>query len=213
MNNIEEFAKNNNYKLDYLSKGSPIFQVQDKYTFTSDSIHLAHMVKEEKIETLFDLCAGSGVVGLEVAEMKQVGNLYLVELQKELALCAKETVKLTKTKTKIEVINKSITDLEEYFSLADVIVCNPPYFKVGSGEVNKNISRAMARHEITLTLEDIIKVSHKLLKETGKLYLIHIASRENEIMKLIKNHNFELVEKIELKGKLKRIILELKKLK
>lgn len=209
LNNI---AEKNGYTLDYLSSGSPIFQVKNLYTFTSDSISLAHSVDEEKIEHLVDLCSGSGVVGLEVAGNKDVSNLTMVELQKDLANASKLSADNFIKRTKVNVINDSVLNLENYIGehTVDVVVCNPPYFKKGSGEISSNQSRAMARHEIFLTLEDIIKEAKRLLKVGGKFYLIHINSRIAEIEKLLDKYNFILVDKYELKGKLERVIIKSK---
>ena len=213
-NNLEKIASDFNYTLDYLTSGSPIFQIKNLYTFTSDSIHLAHAVKEDYIETLIDLCAGSGVVGLEVVGNKQVKNLILVELQKELAECATNSAKVNLSKTNITVLNKNVTELSSVLQEggADVVVCNPPYFKKGSGDVPSNLSRAMARHELTLTLKDLTKEVSRLLKAGGKFYLIHLYSRQKEIEKELLGAGFNIISRTELSGKLKRIIVESQKI-
>lgn len=199
--------------LDYLSSGSPIFQVEGLYTFSSDSIALAHAVQEQQIETLVDLCAGSGVVGLEIADTRDVKNLYLVELQSELADAANISARLTTRKTKIKVINDDIKNAPQLLGegCADVVISNPPYFKSGSGEVPENLSRALARHELKMTLLDLVSSAARLLKSSGMFYMIHIASREKEIEKTLRDFDFKIVSKSYLKGKLSRIIVIAKK--
>ena len=206
---LELIAKQNGYDLDYLTCGSPIFQCRKLYTFTSDSIVLAHKVGEEEIETLVDLCSGSGVVGLEVVGTRKVKNAILVELQRELFEMARLSSECTTRDTNIVVLNKDVKDLADEIEeqSVDVVTCNPPYFKAGSGEVPANISRSMARHEITLTLEDIIRTTARILKSGGKFYLIHIHSRLAEISKLLKKYNFELIEAEVLSGKLERVVV------
>lgn len=206
---LEEIAKQHEYDLDYLTCGGPIFQCKKLYTFTSDSIALAHKVNEEKIDTLVDLCSGSGVVGLEVVGIKNVKKAILVELQPKLYEMAKLSSECTATNTEIVVLNKDVKNLhlELPKDSADVVTCNPPYFKAGSGEVPVNISRAMARHEITLTIQDIIKTTSHILKSGGKFYLIHINSRIAEITKLLKIYNFKILESQVLSGKLERVII------
>ena len=63
---LQKIASDNNWELDYLTDGSPIFQSKELYTFTSDSVLLGKYVEENEIETLVDFCSGSGIVGLEV---------------------------------------------------------------------------------------------------------------------------------------------------
>ena len=207
--NFAEIADQNGYTLDYLSSGSPIFQVKNSYMFTSDSIELAHSVEEEKIESLLDLCSGSGVVGLEVAGNKNVSHLTLVELQKDLADASRRSAEFFAKQTDVKVINDSILNLSRYIGekSVDVVVCNPPYFKKGSGEINGNSSRAVARHEVFLTLEDIIKECKRILKTGGKFYLIHINSRIKEIEKLLKKYDLILLSKRVLSDRLERVVV------
>ena len=210
---LEKLAEEKGYNLDYLTCGSPIFQVKKLYTFTSDSISLAHAVKEKKIKSLVDLCSGSGVVGMEVAGNNEVEELTLVELQKELADASSLSAELFTKHTKVNVINKNLNDLGEDIKnmSADVVVCNPPYFKSGSGETPDNFSRAVARHELTTTLEDIVKVANRVLVHGGKFYMIHLFSREKEIEKTLTENGFVVELKTLLEGKLKRMIFISKK--
>lgn len=210
---IEKLAESRGYSLDYLTCGSPIFQIKNLYTFTSDSIQLAHFVKEKEIDCLVDLCSGSGVVGLEVVGTKNVKNAVLVELQPDLAECAKCSSELNNNETKIEVVNDDVNNFRKKFpnGMADVVTCNPPYFKAGSGDTPLNLSRAMARHEIKITLKEIIESSHYLLKEGGILYLVHIKSRQKEIEKLLLDFGFNITNEEILSGKLERILIRAEK--
>lgn len=211
---LEKLAEEKGYDLDYLTCGSPIFQVKKLYTFTSDSISLAHAVQEKGIKSLVDLCSGSGVVGFEIAGNNGVEELTLVELQKELAEASSLTGKLFAGDTKVKVLNKNLNDIDADIpsSSVEVVVCNPPYFKRGSGETPDNISRALARHELSLTLEDIVKVAKRILVQGGKFYMIHIFSREKEIEKVVQKNGFLIESKRVLEGKLKRVIFACKKL-
>ena len=206
--NLIEYANQFGYNLDYLSSGSPIFQLPSHYTFSSDSIALAHFVKEKEIETLVDLCAGSGVVGLELVDTKNVGALYMVEIQQDLSQMSARSAKFNTKKTKIVAINKSLVGSFKELPSSDVVVVNPPYFKVGSGDVPQNLSRACARHEISVTLSEIILEASLILKPNGKFYMVHIKSRQNEIEKLLLKHNFKLLSTKVLSGKLERILVE-----
>lgn len=212
MKNIEllkQIASDNNWELDYLTDGSPIFQNKNLYTFTSDSVVLARFVDEEDINHLVDFCSGSGIVGLEVAGRKSVQNLSQFEIQKELAEVAIMTAKYNETNTNINVYNVSLEIAKNYVSNVDAIVCNPPYFKKGSGKINESSSKSLARHELSITLEDIFKSAQEILKSGGSLYFIHIIEREKEMTKLAKKYNFEEDKKLVLEGnKLVRFLVK-----
>lgn len=210
---LEKLTLKKGYSLDYLTCGSPIFQVADLYSFTSDSIELAHFVQEEKIECLVDLCSGSGVVGLEIVGTKKVKTAYLIELQKELAKASKLSSRFNLNKTNIHILNIKVqnTHLKIGENIADVIVSNPPYFKKGGGAVCKNYSRAMARHELELTLEELLKEVYTLLKVGGAFYLIHIKSRIDEIRRLANKYNLVIIEEKIIQGKLERVLVKMTK--
>ena len=212
MKNIEllkQIASDNNWELDYLTDGSPIFQNKNLYTFTSDSVVLARFVDEENINHLVDFCSGSGIVGLEVSGRKSVQNLSQFEIQKELAEVAIMTAKYNETNTNINVYNVSLEMAKDYVSNVDAIVCNPPYFKKGSGKINESSSKSLARHELSITLEDIFKSAKEILKSGGSLYFIHIIEREKEMTKLAKKYNFEEDKKLVLEGnKLVRFLVK-----
>ncbi len=212
MKNIEllqQIASDNNWELDYLTDGSPIFQNKNLYTFTSDSVVLARFVDEENISHLVDFCSGSGIVGLEVAGRIDVQTLSQFEIQKELAEVAIMTAKYNETNTNIKVYNISLENAKNHVSDVDVIVCNPPYFKKGSGKINESSSKSLARHELSITLEDIFQSAKEILKSGGSLYFIHIIEREKEMTKLAKKYNFEEQKKLVLEGnKLVRFLVK-----
>ncbi len=206
---LKKIATDNNWELDYLTDGSPIFQCKELYTFTSDSVVLGKFVDENEIGTLVDFCSGSGIVGLEVAGRIKVNKLYQFEIQPELAHLASESSKYNKSKTEIQVINDTLANAESYTKNVDCIVCNPPYFKLGSGKVNQSSSKSLARHELSVTLQDIFISATKILKEGGSLYFIHIKEREKEMNALAKKYGFEERNKKILEGnKLVRFVVK-----
>lgn len=213
METINEIINKNNYVVDYLSCGSPIFQSKNLYTFTSDSIALANFVKEESIGIMVDLCSGSGIVGLEVLSKKRLNKLYLVEVQKPLYDMAVHTVSFNKQKDKITLLNIDCLEASNYIPNAsvDVVTLNPPYFKMGAGKLSKDESRRIARTESSMTLEGFIKTSYNLLKKGGKLYMVHIYDRLNEIKNILSLVGFNVECEEELSGRLKRVLISAKK--
>ncbi|MBP3630399.1 MAG: methyltransferase [Clostridia bacterium] len=132
-----------------------------------------------------------------------------MKFKKELADVAKLSAKYNETETQIKVYNSSLVDAKNYVSEVDVIVCNPPYFKKGSGKINQSSSKSLARHELSITLEDIFKTANDILKRGGSLYFIHIIEREKEMQKLAKKYEFEEKKKLILEGnKLVRFLIK-----
>lgn len=210
MLNPEQVAKQFGWELDYLTDGSPIFQCDKYYTFTSDSVKLAKFVDEENIDTLVDFCSGSGIVGLEIIGRINTKNLVQFEIQKELAEISTYTNMFNNEKTNIVLHNTCLTDANMYVQNVDCVCCNPPYFKKGSGKINEQVSKSIARHEISVTLEDIIVSAKNILKTGGSLYFIHIMERQNELIKLAKKYHFEVTKQEILEGnKLRRFLIKL----
>lgn len=206
-----EIAKDKEWELDYLSDGSPIFQSSKLYTFTSDSVVLAKFVDEEHIGTLVDFCSGSGIVGLEVAGRIKTDKLVQFEIQEGLAEMASYTNQYNESIKNIELYNCSLVDAEKYVDDVDVVVCNPPYFKLNSGKMNESSSRSIARHEISVSLNEIIVSAKNILKNGGALYFVHIQERYNELVKCAKQNGFVLEKKELLAGtKLKRFLIKLR---
>ena len=213
MHDLNKIAELNNLTLDYLNSGSPIFQVKGGYNFTSDSVKLASTATEEEIDTLVDFCSGSGIVGLEVVERATVNNLYSFEIQEELYNACLLSQKHNKFNTKFYTFLKPVQQASNYVTNADVVICNPPFFKANSGGLSLNNSKLLARHEVTITLNEIFKSASEVLKSGGVFYLLHIADRSNEIEKLALSFNFKIESRKELEGHLKRVIFKFKNVK
>ena len=108
-------------------------------------------------------------------------------MQKEIYHLASESIKINNIKN-VNIINDDVKNLKNYFpgNNFDIITCNPPYFKVEKESLlNKNEIKSIARHEIYITLEEIIKTSYAMLKDKGKLYIIHRTDRMIELINLL----------------------------
>lgn len=171
-----------------------IYQDTDMFCFSLDSILLANFVTINKnIKNIMDIGCGNAPIPLVLAT-KTNANITGVEIQKDVFNLAVKSVKYNKCDNQITVINDDINSLyKKYESDSfDVITCNPPYFKVNE-KTKQNISeyKKIARHELTLNLEDICKISRKLLKNNGVLALVHRPDRMIEIFDTMRKNNIE----------------------
>lgn len=170
-----------------------IIQEIDGYCFTSDSIALANYVKVMRGEVLIDLCSGSGVIGILAHYKSRFKKTYLVELQENLADMSRRTLEYNKI-TDIEVINSPLQGVSQKLGTgkADCVVCNPPYKKCGTAtKLNENQSIAIAKHELTVTLEEIVKEASRLLKFGGVFYTINKEERLADLVVYLRKYGLE----------------------
>lgn len=178
---------------DLQCKGMMIYQDSDSYCFTSDAVHLANFVKASKNAKVIDLCSGSGVIGILVFVKNHIDSVKLVEIQSHLAKLSEDSVKYNNLQKNIEIINKPLQNISDEIGKEkyEIVVCNPPYKQVGENLKNVKQDIAIARHEIKVTLEEIICEAAKLLKFGGKFYTILKEERLCDLITLSRKYNLE----------------------
>lgn len=183
-------VKNNllNYKNAY------IFQDTEYFKMSLDSLLLSKFVtinlRDKKI---LDLATGNAPIPM-LLTYRTKAKIYGVEIQKAMYNLGRISINENNMKDQISLINDDINNLANVFEpdTFDIITCNPPYFKTNNALFeNDNKIKSMARHEKTLSLEDVFKISRYLLKNNGKLAMIHRSERFMEILLLMKKYNFE----------------------
>ncbi|MBF0111916.1 MAG: methyltransferase [Desulfamplus sp.] len=170
-----------------------IEQPKSGYRFSIDPIILASDLNIEPNEKILDIGTGCGVMPLLIAAKFPKVQITAVELQKELAAIAEKNIKANRLEDKIRLINGDIRQLKslELLGRFDRIISNPPYKKKGSGRINPNSQKAVARHEIALTLDEFILSASNLLKLDGILNLIYPADRLHELIETMKKGSIE----------------------
>ena len=178
-----------NYKDKY------IFQDTDYFKMSLDSLLLSQFVtinlRDKKI---LDIATGNAPIPM-LLTFRTKAHIWGVELNKEVHLLGRISVSENKMKNQVTLIHDDAKNLVNSFEsdFFDVITCNPPYFKTKNAEFeNDNDVKAMARHERTLDLEDVFRVSKYLLKNNGKLAIVHRTERLMEIIEVMKKYNFEM---------------------
>lgn len=183
----------NNYELnDLYDTGFKIYQSKNYFKFSLDSLLLANFVEFNYTDKLvLDLCTGNAPVPIILSENKKV-KIYGFELQKEIYELAVKSIKVNQIDN-VVIINDDVKNSQNYFpgNNFDIVTCNPPYFKFTENSIiNENEIKSIARHEIKITLEDIIKIAANQLKAKGKFYIVHRSDRLIEIINYLNKYNF-----------------------
>ena len=170
-----------------------IVQNKDYFNFSLDSILLPNFAPlTPNTKMILDLCTGNAPIPLVLSTMTNA-KIIGVEIQKEIYDLANESININNIKN-IELINKDAKDIINDYETDtfDLITCNPPYFKYDNTSIiNENDVKSIARHEISISLSDIMKISKKLLKNGGSLSIVHRTSRLIEIIDLMRKNNIE----------------------
>lgn len=180
---IDELQRNN-YR---------IIQNTKKFCFGMDAVLLSGFVKVLPGETVLDLGTGTGIIPI-LLEAKSLGKHFTgLEIQSESADMARRSLILNKLEDKIDIVDGDIKEASLLFGLAsfDVVTCNPPYMNHSHGIINPDSSKAIARHEIHCTLEDVIREAGRVLKPNGRMYMVHRPFRLVDIINTCSEYKLE----------------------
>ena len=181
-----------NYLLNY--KNLKIYQDTEMFNFSLDSVLLPNFITIPKnTNNILDIGTGNAPIPL-ILSTKTKAKIIGVEIQKDVSILAKKSVKLNNLENQITIINDDINKIKDIFpnNHFDIITCNPPFFKVNEkSKFNKNDYKTMARHEVSLNLDQICNIAKKLLKNNGVLALVHRPERLTDILKTMINYNIE----------------------
>jgi len=203
---IEVELKPNERIEDLQSDGLVIIQSANEYRFTSDAVLLANFVQAARADVVVDFGAGGGVIAILLANKQKPKKIYAVEIQPQLADMASRSVRVNGLESVIEVVN---CDIKGFSRRADVVACNPPYRKAGSGQTQEKENLRICRHEEKVTLDEIVECAARVLKHRGKLYLVHKAGRTAEIFASFARHGIEpkLIQPICRRGQAADVVL------
>jgi len=173
-----------------------IYQYEDKFKFSLDSILLAEFVElKETTKTIVDFCTGNAPVPL-ILSTKTNAKLYGFELQQNIYKLAKLSVVENNLESQINIINDNLTNALDYLlpESVDAVTCNPPYFKYDKNKslINDDEEKAIARHEIAMNLDDLMTSAKYILKNKAPLYIVHRCDRLEEILECLDKYNFKV---------------------
>ncbi len=162
-----------------------VAQSRHGYRFSIDALLLAHQVRFRKGDRrVVDFGTGCGILPLLLACRHAELDLCGIEIQPELAGLARENVRANGMTDRIRIIEADLQAVspQQLGYAADVIVSNPPFRKAAAGRINPNTVRALARHEIALTLEGLLHAVRRILKTGGYFWMIYSAQRLPELI-------------------------------
>ncbi len=194
---MEDIPIKENERIDDLQyKDLKIIQETDGFCFGIDSILLSDFAKNiKKNSKVADLGSGTGIIGLLLCKKTNLAEMTGIEIQEDVANMAERSIKLNNLEEKFRIINSNINEIFSKKLLEknvfDVVVMNPPYKEVGTGEINENEKKLISRHEIKANLSDFIKTAYGLLKDKGELYIVHKPERMPDIIQKLRENKIE----------------------
>ncbi len=192
-------------RLDDLQNGITIYQDPDAFCFGVDAVQLARFAKIRPGERVLDLGCGNGaVIFLMIPDAPKDASFTGLEIQSDAAALAKKNAERNGLSGRVRIVEGDLKEAGRIFPAASfsLITCNPPYYPAGSGKINENRKRAVARHELLCTLADVVRESAGLLTDGGRFCMIHRPERLDEIRSELASRELTLtnLEEVRLHG-------------
>lgn len=174
-------------------KGIFVIQKKKAFRFGVDAVLLANFAQVKKNHKVVDLCTGTGIVPFILAGKTESDDIIGIEIQEEFVDMANRTVEYNNLSKRVSFYCKDLKDTTflKTISPVDVVTVNPPYKLANSGLISETDKHAIARHEILCNLEDVIIACKILLKDNGRMYMIHRPDRLVDIFNLMRKHRIE----------------------
>lgn len=173
--------------------GLKLIQNPSVFCFGTDAVLLSSFAKVKKDEKTVDLCTGSGIVPLLLYAKTEGRDFRGVEIHSGVAGMARRSAELNGLSEYVKIICGDIRSIENFVppGTIDVVTANPPYIPNGAGITNEISEKAIARHEIMCSLDDVVRAAAVLLRRLGRFYLVHRPHRLSEIFETLNRYSFE----------------------
>lgn len=188
-----EILLQENERLDDLQNGYFIIQNEKNFCYGIDAVLLSGFARVKPGERVLDLGTGTGIIPILLKAKTQGKHFTGLEIQKDSAEMARRSVAYNGLEQDIEIRTGDIREAAAIFGRASfsVVTCNPPYMTGSHGLVNPHLPKAIARHEVLCTLEDVISQASQVLESRGRFYMVHRPFRLAEIMGLMMKYRLE----------------------
>ena len=183
-----------NERLDDLQRnGLKIIQKTDGFCFGMDAVLLSGFAAVKPGEHVLDMGTGTGIIPLLLSAKTAGEHFTGLEIQTEIAAMAERSVRLNHLEEKIRIVNGDIKEASRIFGSAsfDVVTTNPPYMNDAHGLKNPTEVKAISRHEVLCTLEDVVREGARVLKPGGRMFMVHRPHRLIEIIQAMKSYKLE----------------------
>ena len=183
-----------NERIDDLQRNNyKIIQDPERFCFGMDAVLLSGFAKAREGDRVIDLGTGTGIIPILMEAKTEASHFIGLEIQPESADMAQRSVELNHLESKIRIVTGDIKEASSLFGAAtfDVVTSNPPYMTEHHGITNEKSPKAIARHELLCTLEDVISQAAKLLRPGGSFYMVHRPFRLVDIMVLMREYHLE----------------------
>lgn len=173
--------------------GINIIQKKKAFRFGIDAVLLANYANVKNKHTVIDLCTGTGIVPFIIAGKTKAKKVLGIEIQDEFVEMAHRSVEINNLQNRVDFMCADLKDTAVLKKLerADVVTVNPPYKLMNAGIKNATDKLTIARHEVLCNLEDVIAASRILLKDNGRLYMVHRPERLADIFCLMREYKIE----------------------
>lgn len=190
---MEILLKENEKIEDLQCNGLKIIQNKKWFCFGMDAVLLTNFCDVKNNSAIVDLGTGTGIIPILLSGKRNISKAIGIEIQAEVAEMAARSVELNKLQNKIDILNIDLNEAINHLqpNSFDAVISNPPYKLNKSGLVNPNDQKAISRHEIKCTLEDVIKAAAALLKQYGRFYMVHRPDRLADIICLLRKYRLE----------------------
>lgn len=169
---------------DLIIGGLRLIQPRKGYRFSIDAVLLAHFATLDKVNQAVDLGCGNGVIALLLAARSPGLKITGIEIQEQMAERAQRSIEYNHLQQRVQVMEGDFCHIDKHLSpgSAELVLSNPPFWCKGQGRISQNREEAIARHEIAMSLDDVIQAAYYLLSPGGSFCLIHRAERLTDIV-------------------------------
>jgi len=174
-------------------QGLKLIQNVESFCFGVDAVLVSDFVDVKKKHRVLDIGSGTGIIPILLAGKTQAKSIVGLEIQESMAEMANRSVLLNDLQHRVQIVHGDIKKYSEYFSKSsfDVVVSNPPYTNKGCGLVNPHDTKAISRHEILCSLEDVVGSAASLLVSGGQLAMVHRPERLVDIICCMRKYGIE----------------------